>query len=84
MADEGLTPEQIQLLADAIGRAEKRRKIMLAGYLVALIILLVGVPTCFVIVGRAARGVFVGWVFFVPWSLVGVTLWSFGRWAKRS
>lgn len=70
------------MLSDAIARAQRRRRIMLVGYLLALLVLVFGMLTCLVIVGRAEKGTFIGWVFFIPFSLVGLIFWVFGRWER--
>lgn len=80
--DLKLTPEQIAMLSDAIARAQRRRRIMLVGYLLALLVLVFGMLTCLVIMGRAEKGTFVGWIFFIPFSLVGLIFWAFGRWER--
>ena len=51
--DAQLTPEQIRVLADAITRVQKRRRIMLAGYFLALVVMIVGLPTSLYVVGSA-------------------------------
>ena len=85
MADDPrLSQEQIDRLIAAIDRVEKKRKLMLAGYLVALAVLVVGQGAALVVFATAPPGRFVGWVFFVPFTLVGVVLWGFGRLAGRS
>jgi len=81
MSEQGPTKEQIEALVAAIDRVERRRKIMLGGYLVALVLLIVGQVIAFIIVGSAPEGSFLGWVFLIPFALVGAVLWAFGRWA---
>jgi hypothetical protein len=82
-ADPKLTQEQIDQLIARIDRIERKRRIMLAGYLTAAVMLILGQVLAFVVFARAASGQFVGWVFFIPFTLVGVALWAFGRWANR-
>jgi amino acid transporter len=84
MADDPrLSQEQIDRLIAQIDRLERKRKLMLAGYLTALGVLVVGQGTALVIFATAPPGQFVGWVFFIPFALVGVVLLGFGRLAGR-
>ena len=78
-----LSQEQIDRLIAQIERVERKRKIMLAGYLIAAFLLIAGQVTAFFVFASAPSGVFVGWVFFVPFLVVGLVLWSFGHWAAR-
>ena len=82
MAD--LSQEQIDGLIKAIEKVERRRKIMLAGYLVALIALVGGEVAAVFVVASLPPGPFNVWVFLIPFALVGLSLWGFGRWARRS
>ena len=85
MADDPrLSQEQIDRLIAKIERLERKRKLMLAGYLAALAVLVVGQGTALVVFATAPPGRFMGWVFFVPFFLVGAVLWGFGRVAGRS
>jgi hypothetical protein len=76
------TEEQIAALMRHIERIEKKRKIMLAGYLAALVLLVGGQIGAFVIYANTPPGRFVGWVFLLPFALVGSALWIFGKWAS--
>jgi len=78
-----LSQEQIDRLIAQIERVERKRKIMLAGYLIAAVLLVAGQVFAFFVFASAASGKFVGWVFFLPFLVVGVVLWAFGRWAGR-
>jgi hypothetical protein len=78
-----LTQEQIDKLVAAIDKVERKRRIMLAGYVVALVLLVGGQVGAFVIFASAPPGTFVGWVFLVPFAAVGAVMWVFGRWAAR-
>ena len=75
--------EQIDALITVIERVERRRKIMLTGYLVSLGVLLGGMVVAFYLYGTAPRRQFWGWVFLIPFGLVGGVLWLFGRLARR-
>jgi hypothetical protein len=85
MADEPrMTQEQIDRLMAQIEKVERKRKILLAGYLVALAVLVCGQGAAFWVFATAPHGTFFGWVFIVPFAFVGTVLWLFGRWAGRS
>jgi hypothetical protein len=74
---------QIDALIAAIEKVERRRKLMLAGYLASLVVLLGGMAGAFYVYGTAPRDQFWGWVFLLPFALVGGVLWLFGRLARR-
>lgn len=78
-----LSQEQIDRLIAKIEQVERKRKIMLAGYLLAAFLLIAGQVTALFVFATASSGVFVGWVFIVPFLVVGLVLWAFGRWAGR-
>ncbi len=78
-----LSQEQIDKLIAAIEKVERKRRIMLGGYLLALVLLVGGQIGAFVVFGSAPPGTFMGWVFLVPFGAVGLVLWAFGRWAAR-
>lgn len=57
----------------------KMRKLQLTGYLVALVVWLAGMVGALAYFG-ATEG-FSGWIFLVPFALVGAILWLFGKWS---
>ncbi len=74
--------EDLERLLHALEKLQRKRRIILAGYAVAALCMIVG--------QIAALYVFGTWdnpwrplVFFVPFSLVGLSLWLFGQWAKK-
>jgi hypothetical protein len=77
-----LSPEEAQFFLDKLERALRRRRIQLVGYLVAMLVWAVGMMTAFAAYGLSEGG-FMGWVFLVPFAIVGVVLYGFGRWADR-
>lgn len=79
-----LSPEAVEAFFRAVEKAERRRKIMLGGYLLALVVLIVGMVASFVVVGSAPKGKFMGWVFLLPFLAVGIIFVIFGRWSKRA
>jgi len=81
---DNLSPEELATLTRAVERISRRRKIMLIGYTLALLVMIVGILASLYIYGVSPPGRFVGWVFFIPFALVGAILWIFGKWAKRA
>jgi hypothetical protein len=77
-----LTPEQAEHFVGILERAIRRRRIQLIGYLIALVVLLVGEFGALLYYGTAPEGTFVGWVFFLPFLAVGLVLYLFGRWSS--
>jgi hypothetical protein len=80
-AVEQLNPDEAAFFLWKLETALKKRKIQLTGYLVAMVVWLVGMMGALVYYGTASG--FVGWVFLAPFGLVGGVLWFFGRWANR-
>jgi hypothetical protein len=80
-AIEQLTPEEAAFFVDKLEAAIKKRKIQLTGYLVAMLVWLLGMVAALAYYG-VSEG-FVGWVFLVPFGFVGLTLWLFGTWAVK-
>jgi hypothetical protein len=83
-ADDDEIPEEVkQAFTKVVLRVERRRKINLLGTLIALVEMLVGLPLGLAYMGMGPPGEFRGWILLVPLSLVGLTLWLFGKWARR-
>src|SRR5262245_48829097 len=59
--------------------AIRKRKIQITGYLVAMVVWLVGMMFALAYVGM--HDGFVGWVFLAPFGFVGLVLYGFGKWA---
>ena len=78
-----LTPEEAEHFVGLLERAIRRRRVQLIGYLLALVVLLVGEFLALAYFGASDPGTFVGWVFFVPFVAVGAVFFIFGRWANR-
>lgn len=76
-----LSPDQAAFFLAKLEAAVTKRKIQLTGYLVAMVVWLAGMLGALVYYG--SRDGFVGWVFLVPFALVGAVLWGFGRWSER-
>jgi hypothetical protein len=80
-AVKNLTPEQAALFVFHLEMKLRKRKTQLVGYLVAMALWLAGMLFALVVFGMSSG--FVGWVFLIPFGLVGVTLWAFGKWAEK-
>ncbi len=78
-----LPPEQVAILVRAIESAQRRQRIMIAGYVLALVVLLGGMVGSFWLFGQLPENTFRGWVFLAPLALVGTILWFFGYLAKK-
>jgi hypothetical protein len=76
-----LSPEEAEFFLKKLEAALRKRKIMLSGYLVAMVAWIVGMVCALAYFGMASG--FVGWVFLVPFAIVGVILWAFGTWAEK-
>ena len=83
-AVEQLTPDEAAFFVDQLNRAIKKRKIQLLGYLVAVLGWFIGMTVAVIVWSTAAEGHFVGWVFVLPFLLVGAALYGFGRWGART
>ena len=86
MAEGGdnLSPDELAVLTRAVEKIARKRKILLIGYTLALAVMIVGMITALYVYGVSPPGRFVGWVFFAPFTVVGLILWLFGRWARRA
>lgn len=80
-AIEKLSPEEAEFFLTKLEAALKKRRTQLIGYLVAMVVWLIG--TVFALVYFGTHEGFTGWVFLLPFALVGVILFFFGRWADR-
>ena len=78
-----LNPEQIKLFVLALRAAMRKRRILLVGYLTALLCIVLGLAFAVIVWANREPGTFIGWVFFVPFGLAGTTLWLFGKIAGR-
>jgi hypothetical protein len=76
-----LNPEEAEFFLKKLEAALRKRKIMLSGYIVAMVAWIVGMVFALAYFGMASG--FVGWVFLVPFAIVGVILWAFGTWAEK-
>lgn len=80
-AIKNLSREEAALFLFHLEMRLRKRKLQLVGYLVAMALWLAGMLFALVVFGTSSG--FVGWVFLIPFALVGVTLWAFGKWAEK-
>jgi len=78
-----LPPEEAALFNKILEITMKRRRMMLAGYILALLAVLFGMVWALYMYGSREPGTFVGWVFLVPPALAAVIIILFGRWASN-
>ncbi len=79
-----LTPEQAEMFMKALTLTMKKRRLMLIGTLMALLVLVVGTVLAFIAFANREPGSFKIWVFLVPFAGAGFSMWFFGRLAKRA
>jgi hypothetical protein len=80
-AVEKLSSQEAAVFLARLEAAIKKRKIQITGYLVSMLIWVLGMAGALAWYGT--HDGFVGWVFIVPFGLVGVILFAFGKWAER-
>jgi len=76
-----LSPEEAQFFLQKLEAAFKKRKMQLTGYLVAITVWVLGMVGALAYFGT--HDGFVGWVFLMPFGLVGLVLYIFGRVANK-
>jgi peptidoglycan/LPS O-acetylase OafA/YrhL len=82
-ADEELTPEVKLAFTMVVERLEKRRRIKLVAYLLALVVMVLGLVGALLYMAAAPKQ-FRGWALFLPLLATGTIFWVFGRWEKRT
>jgi hypothetical protein len=80
-AVEKLDPEEAAYFLWKLEMAIRKRKIQIIGYLVSMLVWVVGMM--FALVYYGTHDGFVGWAFLLPFVLVGVILFAFGKWSDR-
>jgi hypothetical protein len=83
-AIEQLSPEEALKVLDVLEREMRMRTIQLYGYIVSGIVLLVGMLGVLVYWGSVPEGTQVAWTVTLPFLLVGIILFTFGKWSKRA
>ncbi len=79
-AIEKLSPDEAAFFLHKLEMAIKKRKVQITGYLAAMLCWVIGM--FFALAWFGTHDGFVGWVFLVPFGVVGVILYAFGRWAE--
>jgi len=77
-----LNPVEAEFFLKKLEAALRKRKIMLSGYIVAMVAWVVGMVCALAYFGMASGSAY--WVFLVPFLIVGVLLWVFGTLAERA
>ena len=75
-----LPPEQAAYYLAKLEAAYKKRRLQLSGYLIAIVSWLVAMLMALAYYG--SNDGFTGWVFLIPFLIVGLVIWGFGRWAE--
>lgn len=78
-----LTPEQAELFLRALELTMKKRKMMLYGYLTALVVIVGGSIGALYVWAAYRQSVFITWVFLVPFACAGGLIILFGKAARR-
>jgi hypothetical protein len=76
-----LKPEEAEFFLAKLEAVMLKRKMQLTGYLVSLVLWVVTMFLALAYYGT--HDGFVGWVFLIPFGLVGLTLFLFGKWADK-
>ena len=82
-SDDELTPEVKLAFAMVVECIEKRRKIKLMAYLLALVVMVGGLVGSLLFMAASPKS-FRGWALFLPLLATGTIFWIFGRWEKRA
>lgn len=80
-AIEKLSSDEAAYFLHKLEHAIRKRKIQLTGYLGAMVAWLVTMVAALIYFGT--HDGFAYWVFVVPFGVVGLILYGFGRWAER-
>ncbi|MCG8420945.1 MAG: hypothetical protein MJE77_23740 [Proteobacteria bacterium] len=80
---EKLSPEEAAVFLQLVEKAFKKRRIQLIGYVLALFLMVGGMLSAFLIYAQREPDQFLGWVFLVPFTLVGAVLLAFGHWSRK-
>ena len=77
-----LSPDEAAFFLHKLEAANRKRRVQLWGYLVALIMWAATMIFALIYYAYSPPGVFVGWIFVVPFVAVGSLLFLFGKWAE--
>lgn len=78
-----LPPEQVEMFIRALSLAMKKRRVMLVGYLAAMLSVLLGQIFALMIWADREPGTFIGWIFLVPLAAAGLILVGTARVVRR-
>jgi len=76
-----LSPEEAAYFMRQLELVQRKRKVQITGYGIAMCGWLVTMLLAFLYTGM--HNGFVMWVFLVPFAFVGAILYGFGRWSER-
>ncbi|MEJ7599881.1 MAG: hypothetical protein WKG01_18390 [Kofleriaceae bacterium] len=76
-----LSPDEAAFFLQSLESKFRKRTSQLTGYLVAMVLWLVAMIGALAYYG--ATDGFVLWVFLVPFALLGMILYAFGKWGTR-
>jgi hypothetical protein len=76
-----LSPDEAAFFLHKLEAANRKRRVQLWGYIAALIVWALTMIFALVYYAYSPPGVFVGWIFIVPFAAVGVLVLLFGKWA---
>lgn len=77
-----LSPQEAQVFLHKLEAVFRKRKIILSGYVVAMVTWVIAMALALAYYGMASG--FAAWVLLVPFALVGAILWAFGAWADKA
>ena len=77
-----LPPDRAAELVAMLEASVRRRRIELYGYLLAAVVVIVGMIGALLIMGSVEDGRFVGWIFLIPLALAGLVMTVIGKRAK--
>jgi hypothetical protein len=78
-----LDPAQKEMFVKALALSLRKRRMLLVGYLVAIVVMFFGQIPALMYWAARAPGEFRGWAFLVPPALAGVVLVHTGRRVRR-
>ncbi len=76
-----LSPDEAAFFLHKLEAANRKRRVQLWGYLIALGVWALTMIFAMMYYAFSPPGVFVGWIFIVPFAAVGILVLLFGKWA---
>jgi zinc transporter ZupT len=74
-----LDPEKVALLIATLDRLRRKQRLLIVGYLGALVLLIGGLAAAFALYAAMPENRFRSLFFFLPLGLTGALLWIIGR-----